>query len=79
MSKPNSKDVLKSNTWFICRNNAAAAVNNDGDDNKFKIDKDRSRGLRVQTVIYKRNKLQGYISQCREYSQYFVSMFMYNL
>ena len=33
---------------------------------------DRGRGLRVQTTMYKRNKLQGYIVQQRKYSQYFM-------
>ena len=30
------------------------------------------RGLGVQTIMYKINKLQGHIAQHREYSQYFI-------
>ena len=32
----------------------------------------RGRGLRVQTITYKINKLQGHIVQHRKYSQYFI-------
>ena len=31
----------------------------------------RGRVLRVQTILYKINELQGYILQCRQHSQYF--------
>ena len=33
---------------------------------------DRGRGLRVQTTMYKINKLQGYVVQHKVYSQYFI-------
>ena len=33
---------------------------------------DRGRGLRVQTTMYKINKLQGYVVQHKGYSQYFI-------
>ena len=33
----------------------------------------------VQTTMYKINKLQGYIVQHREYSQYFIIIMEYNL
>ena len=32
----------------------------------------RGRVLRVQTILYKINELQGYIVKHREYSQYFI-------
>ena len=32
----------------------------------------RGKGLRGTAIMYKINKLQGYIVQYREYSQYFI-------
>ena len=36
---------------------------------------DRGWDEKVQTIAYKINKLQGYIVQHREYSQYFIKNF----
>ena len=43
-------------------------VTSEREDERNKI----RQGIEVQTTLYKINKLQGYIIQHREYSQYFI-------
>ena len=38
---------------------------------------DRDRGLNIQTIVYKTDKLRGYTVQHREYSQYFITIKYY--